>query len=251
MQRHSLVQSGYNPYSSGDNPYSNGGDDSPFGSEGFDSFISDKSKMITAHAILGTLAMALLFPCGGILIRLASFRGLWLAHGLFQIFAFVIFTIAFALGIYMFTHMPSELPNGIRIAHQAHPIVGMVVFGLLFLQPWLGFLHHFAFKKYSKRVFWSYAHLWIGRFVITLGIINGGLGLQLSKKIGEFAPHNATIITYTVAAGIVYLLYVLSAIYGEAKRRRARYDAVGTAPPPYKTERHGRRYHSRDHVQYA
>lgn len=230
-----------------------GGSDSPFSSNGGfgDGFFGNRSKMVTAHAVLATVAFGLLFPVGGILIRLASFRGLWLAHGLFQIFAYVLFAIAFGLGIYMYKSMPDELPNGVEISHEAHPIIGIVAFCLLFLQPWLGLLHHFAFKKHSKRVFWSYAHLWIGRFVIALGIVNGGLGLQLSQKIGQYAPHKATIIAYSVAAGVIYLLYVLAAIYGEAKRKRARYDAVGNAPPPYKRERHGSGYDSRDNVQFA
>lgn len=183
---------------------------------------------------------------------MASFRGAWLAHGLFQIFAYVLFTIAFGLGIYMYRQIPSELPNGVDISHEAHPIIGIVAFCLLFLQPWLGLLHHFLFKKYSKRVFWSYAHIWIGRFVIALGIINGGLGLQLSQKLGQYAPSKGAIIGYSVAAGIIYLLYILAAIYGESKRKRQQHGSGSRAPPPYKRERYGSAYDSsRDNVQYA
>ena len=71
------------------------------------------------------------------------------------------------------------------------------------------------FKKYSRRTVWSYGHLWLGRAAITLGIINGGLGLQLADNThkGEVA--------YAVVAAVMYLLYVGSIVIGESKRRRA------------------------------
>jgi hypothetical protein len=61
----------------------------------------------------------------------------------------------------------------------------------------------------------------MGRILITLGIINGGLGLRLAD--------NATrgeCIAYGVIAGIIWLLWVVLAVFGE--RRRAR----NTGPTP-------------------
>lgn len=185
--------------------------------------------MITAHAIAATVAFGLLFPSGAILIRLGSFRGAWLVHGLFQIFSYLLYIAAFAMGVYMASNM--------RMLHLAHPIIGIILFVLLLFQPFLGFIHHFAFKKYSRRVVWSYGHIWLGRIVITLGIINGGLGLQLAQRTGHFAPSNGAVIGYSVAAAIMWLLYVAAAIYGERKRSRSSVEAVSQAPPPYKNER--------------
>ncbi|KAI7183375.1 hypothetical protein KC363_g8258, partial [Hortaea werneckii] len=100
----------------GGNPYDNGGD---YGNSGngnggngfggdFSQFIPDRyHTMIIAHAVLATLAFALLFPVGGIMIRLASFPGLWWVHGLFQIFAYMLYIAAFAIGIYMVTSSPN------------------------------------------------------------------------------------------------------------------------------------------------
>lgn len=65
-----------------------------------------------------------------------------------------------------------------------------------------------------------------------------GLGLQLSTKIGAYAPQQSTIIGYSVAAGVIWLIYVASAIYGESKRRNANRAALNN-PPPYKNERNG------------
>lgn len=76
------------------------------------------------------------------------------------------------------------------------------------------------FKKTGGRTFWSYAHVWLGRILITLAIINGGLGLQLAdnSKSGEIA--------YGVIAAVVWLVYVASIIIGERKRSK-------NLPPSY------------------
>lgn len=93
-----------------------------------------------------------------------------------------------------------------------HTTVGVVVFALLFLQPIGGWMHHRMFKKKGTRTFWSYGHIWLGRLLITLGIINGGLGFRLAAN-----THTGYIV-YSVVAGIVWLLYVASIVYGERKR---------------------------------
>ena len=176
---------------------------------------------VTAHAVLATLAFGLLFPVGGIIIRLASFPGLWWVHGLFQMVAYVLYIAAFAIGVHMATRM--------HMLHLAHPIIGIVLFVLLIFQPILGFLHHTMFKKHSRRVLWSYGHIWLGRIVITLGIINGGLGLKLAER-SPFAAKKGAIIAYGVVAGGIWLIYMASAIYGEMKRKRT--SAKGDIMPP-------------------
>jgi hypothetical protein len=58
-----------------------------------------KAKMIIAHAVLASLAFVIFFPLGSILIRLASFRGAIWVHAAFQVFAYLVFVPAFAIGI--------------------------------------------------------------------------------------------------------------------------------------------------------
>lgn len=226
---------GGNPFSSGgvdNNPFSNGGgngdgNNSPFGFGNFrDQVFTRYNGMVTAHAIMAAVAFGFIFPTGGILIRVFSFPRLWLAHGLVQLIAYFLYIAAFALGLYMATHA--------RMMNQAHPIIGIVVFILIIFQPILGFVHHLMFKKYSRRTVWSYAHLWLGRIAITLGIINGGLGLQLSQRTRIFEPSQGAIIGYAVPAAIMWLLWVASAVYGETKRERQAAGAGhGEAPPKY------------------
>lgn len=114
--------------------------------------------------------------------------------------------------------------------HNAHPILGIVLFVALFFQPFLGTLHHFFFKKHSRRGFFSYAHIWLGRILITLGIINGGLGLQFAGRFRLAPPSTGAIIGYGVGAGLIWLIYVVSVLVGERRRSSTQ----EFSPPPYK-----------------
>ncbi|KAK3067112.1 hypothetical protein LTR53_016212 [Teratosphaeriaceae sp. CCFEE 6253] len=229
---------GYNGGGNGGNPYDNGDDSSNGGSgnpnasgnNGFGGgYFSRSAVLVTAHAVLATLAFGFLFPVGGIMIRIASFPGLWWVHGLFQTVAYVLYIAAFAIGAYMANQM-HLLGNSYT---NAHPIIGIVLFVVLLFQPILGFLHHTMFKKHSRRVIWSYGHIWLGRAAITLGIINGGLGLRLSQRMHAFAPSNGAVIGYSVVAGFMWLLYAASAVYGEMKRRRSSAKGEINTPPGY------------------
>ena len=62
--------------------------------------MSRYNAIITAHAVLATAAFAFFFPLGGILIRIGNFPRLWLIHGLFQMFAYLIYIAAFGLGFH-------------------------------------------------------------------------------------------------------------------------------------------------------
>jgi hypothetical protein len=81
------------------------------------------------------------------------------------------------------------------------------------VQPVLGHLHHVAYKRVGRRTYWSHAHLLVGRLLITLGIINGGLGFMLAgnTKTGY--------IVYAAVAGCFYAVYIISIIIGERRRR--------------------------------
>lgn len=108
--------------------------------------------------------------------------------------------------------------------NEYHPIIGLVLFCLLFFQPFLGVVHHRAYKTYQCRTFWSHGHIWLGRILITLGMINGGLGLLLADNTTSGA------IAYGVVAGVIWLVYVAAIVIGE--RRRAR-NAPTSEPPKY------------------
>lgn len=77
-----------------------------------------------------------------------------------------------------------------------------MIVALLGLQPIFGFLHHLQYRRQGQRGIFSHIHIWYGRATIIIGIVNGGLGLQLS------GGSNTYIIVYSVLAGVSALLYV-------------------------------------------
>lgn len=208
-------------------------DDSSSGSGGYTSIgsggggLSQQRTMLVAHGVLASLAFVILFPAGAIAIRLASFPGVVWFHAAFQIFAYLVYVVAFGLGVY--------IASGMEMLDHHHPVIGIVVFVLVFLQPIFGFLHHSLFKKYQSRTFWSYAHIWVGRIAVTLGIINGGLGLQWADTMN--LSSRGGIIAYAVIAVVVWLAWVAASVIGE--RRRAR--KLADAPPKYEQRERGDR----------
>jgi hypothetical protein len=186
----------------------------------------NQRSMLIAHGVLASLAFVILFPAGSIAIRLASFPGVVWLHAAFQVFAYLVYIAAFGLGVY--------LARGLKVLNSYHPIIGIVVMVVLFFQPILGFLHHALFKKYSHRTIWSYAHIWVGRIAITLGIINGGLGLKLADSMNMSS--RSGMIAYGVIAGFMWLAWVAAMFIGERRRK----SASQATPPKYPgSARHG------------
>lgn len=182
---------------------------------------ASQETILLAHGVMASLAFVGLFPIGGILIRVASFTGLVWVHAALQIVAFIIYIVAFAMGIWLAI-------NG-RYLTNAHPIIGIVLLIILLAQPLGGWLHHRAFKRYGRRTTVSYAHIGIGRIAIILGMINGGLGLQLAGN-----QEQSSIIAYAAVAAVMGFLYLASIFYGERKRKRSAGAAHGR--PAYRGE---------------
>lgn len=97
---------------------------------------------------------------------------------------------------------------------------------VLFIQPQLGFAHHSKFKRLRRRTFYSHAHLWLGRIAVTLGIINGGLGLKLAEA------SQGLIIAYSIVSAFAWLMWVMTAVLGEMRRRDKSRSHLDDSPPP-------------------
>lgn len=94
--------------------------------------------------------------------------------------------------------------------------MGTVVVVLITLQPILGYMHHRYFLSHGKRGIISHIHIWFGRALMIIGIVNGGLGLKLASSSRAF------IIAYSVIAGLAAILYLGAAIVGERRRSASR-----------------------------
>ena len=186
--------------------------------------VSQQRSMLLAHGVLAGIAFVALFPIGGILIRIANFTGLMWVHAALQLFAYLVYIVAFAMGVYMATHL--------GLMNNAHPIIGIALFMILLLQPVFGFLHHRLFKKYSHRTLWSYAHIWHGRAAILLGMVNGGLGIKLAGTASMGQK-----IAYGVLAGLMGVIYIAAIVFGELKRKKS-------TPPSYEKSQRNQQYNS-------
>lgn len=186
---------------SGNNATSSG---VPSASGGGGSSIADTVQL--AHGVMAALAFVAIFPTGGILIRIASFTGLIWVHAAVQILGYFVYIATFGMGLWLAT------TDGYMSSN--HAIIGIVLFVLLFAQPLGGFLHHHLYKKNGRRTIVSHLHVNTGRIAIILGMINGGLGLQLAGVETKYT------IVYSVFAGIMGVLYIAAMIFGEVKRSR-------------------------------
>lgn len=83
------------------------------------------------------------------------------------------------------------------------------------IQPFLGFAHHRNYVQTQSRGAVSHAHIWWGRGLLVLGVVNGGLGLQLSNE------RNSLVIAYSVIGGIVFLLYFAAKLWATSRNSQS------------------------------
>ncbi|KAL2054508.1 hypothetical protein ABVK25_005256 [Lepraria finkii] len=165
-----------------------------------------RKNAVIAHGTIMGFAFAFLFPMGAIIIRTSTLRGLIWIHAGIQAFAWLLALTGLALGVYIAIYPDSQFK-----ASNGHPIIGIIVIGSLAFQPITGYIHHLIYKKDKKRTFWAPLHAGWGRIFVTVGIINAGLGLELSGNTvkGEIA--------YAVIAGVIWVIWLVVVIWSTIK----------------------------------
>ncbi|KAF2149095.1 iron reductase domain protein [Myriangium duriaei CBS 260.36] len=165
-----------------------------------------QNRLVMTHGSLATIAFVALFPLGALLMRVGNMGHirLWI-HGGIQIFAYAVFISGAGIGIYIAKNTDQLM--------SAHAIIGLLLLALVFFLPFSGQLHHQLYKKHGKRTIFGHMHANTGRIVILLGIINGGLGLQLADETKK------SIIAYGVIAGIVGVAYIAMFVHAETRRK--------------------------------
>ncbi|KAF8466431.1 hypothetical protein BDZ91DRAFT_658116, partial [Kalaharituber pfeilii] len=168
--------SGNNNNNNGTNDGNNNEDGGRNGGSGGGSLASSlrkEDKTLIVHGVLMAVSFLIFFPLGAIIIRFLAQVfprpvPLYLHAGL-QITTFLLTIIGMAFGIYT-----SDL-NGTHWV-SPHQFLGIVLMSLLFLQIPLGIIHHVNFKSTGGRTWWSHLHIWNGRVVVLVGIVNGASG---------------------------------------------------------------------------
>ncbi|KAH8803161.1 integral membrane protein-like protein, partial [Xylogone sp. PMI_703] len=144
-----------------------------------------------AHGILMAITVVVLMPFAALFIR--TIGGVWV-HAVFQIFNLCCLLAGLGLGIKL-----ANLLGYLWI--RKHTTFGAVIVFCFLVQPLFGLIHHSQYKKIQRRGIFSHIHIWYGRILIILAIVNGGLGLQLA------AEGNGGKIAYSVVAGVLGLVY--------------------------------------------
>ncbi|POR37821.1 Uncharacterized protein TPAR_01969 [Tolypocladium paradoxum] len=183
--------------------------------------------MVKAHGIIMTIVFLIGYPTGAFLMPVV---GKWLIHAGWQVLAFAVMWIGFGIGkiaanrydqvsarVYILRCILGMLANTYQLPikwfTEPHVQLGTIVCIMMVLQPVLGWMHHRNYLKYQRRTPVSHFHMWYGRALLIIGIVNGGIGLQLARASTGY------IVAYSVIAVIAVSMYVAGAIYGEMKLR--------------------------------
>ncbi|KXJ90839.1 hypothetical protein Micbo1qcDRAFT_163485 [Microdochium bolleyi] len=127
------------------------------------------------HAVIMVLVFVGAFPFGAFILRLGG----WVrAHAVLQGLAGILFIVGASLGMSI-----SGMYNRTRKFNSAHQVVGLIIFIFVFGQFTLGVLHHRNFKKTQQKTKLAPIHVWLGRLILVLGVINGFLGFTLSQAV--------------------------------------------------------------------
>jgi hypothetical protein len=158
-------------------------------------------------SVLLSAAFLIFYPIGAILAQLGA--PVLKVHVPCQIFTLVTSIAGVGIGIKL-----ADLTQN-DIGGNSHTVIGLVVvFALLAIQPIGGWLQHkYAVNAGGKRSVWGFAHIWFGRAMIVLGILNGGLGLVLGGD--QHDPKRA--VPYIVIAAVVGTVYLATIIWGLVK----------------------------------
>lgn len=177
------------------------------------------ANILLAHGVIMALLFVLMFPIASMLMPIL---GKWKAHGGFQMFNWLFMWVGFGLGV------QSAMDQNMLFAN-THTLFGTVVCCLIFIQPGLGYAHHRHFVKHQRRGVVSYVHVIYGQLLMIMGLINGGLGLQLARV------SNSIIVAYAIISAIVFVAYVIVKVFLMYKARKAleNQPKEAASPPAY------------------
>ncbi|KAG9771314.1 hypothetical protein ABEF93_007861 [Exophiala dermatitidis] len=203
------------------------GQDSVFGSS---TAFNRAGRILIGHAVLASLVWVIFIPSLAILLRLDLKSPMVLRiHAVGQIVSYIIYIGAAGMGIWL-----AQQSSAFGVWNDPHPRLGLAILAMGLFQPVFGAIHHSIYKKRALnaqagrqpkapgRTWVGRVHLWLGRLLLCLGVINGGLGIRLASQ-SPFQTNktsNKVRIAYGVVAGVIALLYLIIVSVFEARRMR-------------------------------
>jgi hypothetical protein len=162
-------------------------------------------------------AFLILFPVGAVIVRLGL--PVMTIHLPMEVTALVLSVAGAGVGV----KLAGKTHN--RIANTAHAVVGLVVvFSLLAFQPLMGWLQHRHFHQYRGRGAFGALHLWFGRTMVILGMVNGGIGFLLGWQLEKWRKKS-----YIAVASFVGFFWIVCLAINISRKKSAA-DLVGLMP---------------------
>lgn len=167
----------------------------------------------SVHGIIMAITFVVLFPTFALTLHIVPYnKTVSHIHAPLQLIALCLAIVGFGLGI--------SLAIDVGRVSAYHPIVGFIVMGFLILfQPALGLFQHLYFRRTGGSSSLGVVHRWLGRIVLVLAIVNGGLGFKLSG-IGNPGVPKGGVVAYGVIAGVIGVLYTAVVIFNAFKPKR-------------------------------
>lgn len=97
-----------------------------------------------------------------------------------------------------------------RLYDNAHTVLGTVVLVLLLVvQPVLGWAQHLFYRRFKRRGGLGWGHVVLGRGLLVLGVVNGGLGIGLARRDREGMAPGKAYIGVAASMGMFYVVAIL------------------------------------------
>lgn len=215
------------PSSSGPStPVASSGDSS---NNGASTVADDTIQLRRSHGIIMSVTFVLLFPLAALTLYLPFAKRVLLIHAPLQTLGAILMLAGLATGVL--------LGRRVDELDAYHMIIGyIIVASLILFQPLLGLAQHIYYRRNQARSKMGLIHQILGRAMIILGIINGGLGFNISGPVGSRYVPRGAVIAYGVIAGLVAIFYVAVVVLS---RRRAQRSGTGS---PARSEKAHNRY---------
>lgn len=156
--------------------------------------VDPNASLVSTHGIIMSVLFLGCFPLFALTLYLPTTKKVRYIHAPLQVLSVVLLIAGLSLGII--------LARRIGDLDGAHMVIGFIVtLSLILVQPAMGLYQHLYYHRTGGSSIFGLAHRWLGRTMMILGIINGGLGWQLTGNTGAYLP-------YGIVAGLVFLIYI-------------------------------------------
>jgi len=184
------------------------------------------------------MVFVLLFPLSALTLYLPYANKVRMVHAPLQVISLLLMLVGLGLGV--------RLGNQVSNLDGYHMVLGYILVGwLAVFQPTLGLLQHLHFRKTGTRSIYGHGHRWVGRAMLFLGIVNGGLGFKIAGGVGDPDVPTYAVAIYSVFAVLVFLIYLAVLFFSTSSRRADSTQVLPGEKPPNRPRAEGYEMHGR------